>query len=380
MELETPKPKLLHTILLALPMFILTLAPASMGFSPDPLQLIPLAITYLIFNGVFFLILYTGKTDSYRAFLFTLTAVTFPISFILGLYEERGHFMVLTFEDLLGGNTPFCHLGVPQTLLAILTKKVIIFPGTAQTVAMMFFMWIGISLALGRGWCSWGCFWGGWEEGFSRLKKKPWITKFHPYLRYIPFAVLLATVLVSTMTLSPQYCWWICPFKAVSEFLEIANAKIIIQTVIFVTIFLGLVIILPLLSKKRTQCSFLCPFGAMQSLINPITPFSIAIDREKCSGCKRCIKVCPVFSMDETSLQKGKPEVTCIKCGKCIDNCPKGAVSYQIKGTRLGLHTQAKRLLFLYPAFLVLTFIGGQYLSGALYRIMLFITTGSFIK
>ncbi|HEX2953751.1 MAG TPA: 4Fe-4S binding protein, partial [Bacillota bacterium] len=35
--------------------------------------------------------------------------------------------------------------------------------------------------------------------------------------------------------------------------------------------------------KKRTQCSFLCPFGSMQSLINKITPFELRVDREKCS-------------------------------------------------------------------------------------------------
>jgi ferredoxin-type protein NapH len=41
----------------------------------------------------------------------------------------------------------------------------------------------------------------------------------------------------------------------------------LIQNGIFVVLFAALVVVLPLLTKKRTQCSFFCPFGAFQSIL-----------------------------------------------------------------------------------------------------------------
>jgi ferredoxin-type protein NapH len=368
------------SLLLTLPMIALSLVSIFIMEPTDTRKIIPLIIAAVFCNSIFFLILRTGKIDKYRAIIFITMAVTFPVSFILDLFEERGHFMILTFEDMLACATPFCHIGVPQTLLTVVTKKVAIFPGDIETIGEILITWLAITLLLGKGFCSWGCFWGGWEDGFSRIKKKPVIARLNDNLKYIPFAVLLAVVLTSTLTLSPQYCWWLCPFKAVSEFVEVSTLKVIIQTAIFVFLFIVLVIVLPLLTKKRTQCTFLCPFGAMQSLTNKISPFDVRIDKSKCVKCRHCIKSCPILSLDEKSLETGKPGITCVKCGKCIDACPRQAISYHIKGTAVGLNTNGKRLFYLYPAFFLLSLLGIEYISGALYRILLFVTTGSFIN
>jgi ferredoxin-type protein NapH len=368
------------SLLLTLPMLVVSLAPVFMAGLTDYRQIIGLGVAWVFCNLMFFYMLYTGKTDKFRSIIFIAMAVTFPVSFILGLLEERGHFMILTFGDILNCGTPFCHIGIPQTLLTIITNKVVIFPGDIQSIGGMFIGWLAVSLFLGRGFCSWGCFWGGWEDGFSRIKKKPVIDKLYGNLKYVPFAVLLAVVLISALTLSPQYCWWLCPFKAVSEFVEVSTLKIVIQTVIFALLFVGLVIVLPVLTKKRTQCSFLCPFGAMQSFTNKISPYNVRIDKSKCVKCKRCIQSCPLLSLDEKSLETGRTGITCVKCGKCIDACPKKAISYNIKGTTVGMNTNGKRLLYLYPATLILIYFGGQYISGAIYRILLFLTTGSFLN
>ncbi|MTI67026.1 MAG: 4Fe-4S dicluster domain-containing protein [Firmicutes bacterium] len=54
---------------------------------------------------------------------------------------------------------------------------------------------------------------------------------------------------------------------------------------------------------------------------------NITMDKDKCIGCKMCIKVCPhgVFSISE-----GKAFINykdkCIECGACSKNCPKEAI------------------------------------------------------
>jgi polyferredoxin len=88
-------------------------------------------------------------------------------------------------------------------------------------------------------------------------------------------------------------------------------------------LFLILVIIFPVLTKKRTQCGIFCPFGAFQSVVGIISPYRIRKDKTRCILCRRCEKVCPVFAMDEV-----KARIICIRCGSCIDACQKSAIDY----------------------------------------------------
>jgi ferredoxin-type protein NapH len=325
---------------------------------------------------------YTGKTDRYRAILFVTYAVCFILSFITNLLELRGS-MAYTATNIAEGEIPFCHMVIPMIIIPAAFTKTIIFPGSLvegfASIGTMIVFWIGISLALGRGFCGWACFYGGLEDGFSRCRKKAVIKKLNPKWRYIPYAVLLGIVLTSALALSPTYCEWLCPFKTVTEFAAVTNWLILIQTIIFLSLFIGLVIILPILTKRRTQCSFLCPMGAFQSFTNKIDPFEIRVETAKCTQCKLCIKVCPVFGMDETSIAKGKSNLSCVKCGKCVDQCPQQAISFHIKGTPLGRKQNRARMFFLYPAFMVLAAMGGSMMQDAIHRVMLLITTGKLI-
>jgi len=373
-----------RTIILTVMMAVITAIMFSHGKIPqDPKEAIALIVTFLFANTLFFLLIYTGKTDRYRAVYFSTFAVALIISFISHMFEARGS-MSLSEAKVLQCEVPFCHLVIPMTLVPMALTKTIIFPGSLiggyASIASMFVLWIGATLALGRGFCSWGCFYGGLDDGFSRVLKRPVIKKINPKWIYLPFAVLLFVVLTAAAYLSPTYCTWFCPFKAVTEFEAVTSTKILIQTIIFVSLFIGLVIVLPILTKRRTQCAFLCPFGAMQSLTNKINVFDVRIDKEKCVKCKRCIQVCPTLSMSEESLEQGRPRITCMKCGKCIDNCPKGAISYHVKGTDVAGNNRAYRLLFLFAAFLFISIFSSHIIQDGIIRVLKLITTGSMIS
>ena len=368
------------TFLLTLPMMLLTFAMLSHGkISSDPKSILALSATLLFFNALFFMMLYTGKTDKYRSILFITFAICFIVSFISHLIEMRGT-MVLKAQNILEGETPFCHLVIPMTLIPLAFTRTIIFPGTIiggfASVASMFVLWIGASLALGRGFCSWACFFGGLDDGFSRFMKKPLIKKIDAKWTYLPFAVLLVVALISAVMLNPTYCAWLCPFKTVTEFEEVTSFKILIQTIIFISLFIGLVIVLPILTKRRIQCGLFCPFGAFQSFTNKINPFQVRMNHERCVKCKRCIQTCPTFSINEESMNQGKTRFTCMKCGKCIDSCPKEAIYYHVKGTPFNLNLSTYRLLFLYPAFLFLATMAGGNVQDAIVRVIRLVATG----
>jgi len=65
-----------------------------------------------------------------------------------------------------------------------------------------------------------------------------------------------------------------------------------------------------------------CPAGACQSLL------SYTIDPEKCIGCTKCARNCPVNCIAGKVKEPHVIDQTkCIKCGACMANCPVGAIS-----------------------------------------------------
>ncbi len=64
-----------------------------------------------------------------------------------------------------------------------------------------------------------------------------------------------------------------------------------------------------------------CPAGACKKLK------SIVIDKDKCKGCSKCARNCPVGAI--TGVIKQPYEINqdkCIKCGACLSNCAFGAI------------------------------------------------------
>lgn len=337
-------------------------------------------ITFMFFNFLFFMMLYTCRTDRYRATGFIVLALFFALVFIVNLINTRGS-MAFNDSTILSCEIPFCHIVTTMIIIPIVFTQSIIFPGSIlegfAAIGSMLVIVIGVTLALGRGFCSWGCFYGGWDDGTSRILKKPVIKKINPVFRWASFAVLILVALGAAMTLSPTYCDWLCPFKTVTEFEKVTSFTVLLKTIVFVSLFAGLVIILPVLTKKRIQCATFCPMGALCSLTNKANVFDLRIDKEKCTNCMKCVKACPTMSLDEKEVANGKPSMTCMKCGKCIDACSKKAINYHIKGTPLNKNLSWARMLFLFPAFtLLVIFTGGTMQYGITLLIKLF-TTGS---
>ena len=304
----------------------------------------PAAILY----ALFLLFLYVRMTFAenkkmgsgviYRRIFQTVFAVGFCIAFISDLIAERGS-MAITSQAMSNSELPFCHIAIPQVLLPLLVTKNIIFParitGHYASVASMILIWLVCTLTVGRGWCSWICFYGGWEEGFSHVAKKPRIRLLpkNKELREFHFGFFFFIVLASLCQLACIYCEWFCPFKLVTEFSPVDSIPSLIATIMFVGLFIGLVVVLPILTKKRTQCSSLCPFGAFASLTDRFSIFQMKIDTEKCSGCMKCASACPFSAIDIKTIQekKGHPEITCAKCGECVSVCPNKAISYDFR-------------------------------------------------
>jgi len=364
-----------RSVLTALPMFFLTFFFLSGGkpdFS-DTAKTLAFLITFLFLNGCFFLMLYKGKTDRYRAIIFILFALFLSFTFIRNMVDIRQS-VSFSRADMVECNIPFCHLVIPMMIIPAALTKSIIFPGSIingfANISMMMVLWMGATLALGRGFCSWGCFYGGWDDGFSRIRKKPAIKRIGDQWKWMPFAVLLLVMISAALTLIPTYCDWICPFKTVTEYEKVTSVESLAKTVVFAGLFLGLVVVLPVLTKKRTQCSFLCPLGALNSLSNAINVFVVRVRKDRCTECGKCVSVCPVFAMNIDDIRAGKISTFCVKCGKCIDACTKEALHFGIRGVEAGKLVNFSRNLFLYTSFLFLAVFSGGTIQYGLQLIL----------
>ncbi len=345
------------SLLYTLPMFILTFMFMTGGkpdFSETSTTLAVL-VSFLLVNILYFLMHYSGKTDKYRAVLFIIFALTLSFSLIRNMIAVR-HSMSFSGADILECKIPFCHLVIPMMIIPAVFSKSIIFPGSIlngfANISSMVVLWSVATIVLGRGFCSWGCFYGGWDDGFSRLRKKRMVRNISGIWKWMPFAVLLMVVITAGLSLVPTYCDWICPFKAVTEFEQVTSVETAAKAGIFFSLFAGLVVILPVVTKKRTQCSYLCPLGAVNSLSNKITPFTIKIDKNMCTECYRCVEVCPLFALSKENIKDGRVSVLCSKCGKCVDACPKNAIHFGIRGIPAGSMKNFSRNIFLFISFL----------------------------
>lgn len=367
-----------RSLLLTLPIILWTLLMFSSSFrQPNRAVQIAAVITSIFMIALFFMMMRTSSTYRWRRWFFVALGILFPVGFIHTVMVIRGT-MGIPIEEMIAGRTPFCYLPIPLLILPAAFTKSVVFPGSilpgggmsGSGMAAMAGIWLAMTLVLGKGWCSYACFFGGIEEGMASLPLRAKLRKIDPRWRYGPWAVLLAMVLLSLALFEPAYCMWLCPFKAVSEYVAARNSVGMLQNGIFVALFAGLVIALPLLTKKRTQCAFFCPFGAFQSIFNKTSVFEVKIDPARCSPCVLCKTACPTMSLTEDSIVRGETLMSCMKCGACVDVCPKEAAVWHVKGTELAANPERARLLFLYAAWGMAVMFGGTIIAEGLATIL----------
>ena len=184
----------------------------------------------------------------------------------------------------------------------------------------------------GRHFCGYACAFGSFGdavyEGFSLIwmrcfhkKKKPALSERMVHRLQKVKYIVLALILLSCLTgvygkLTGTSPWDVFSMITAGRF---PNSKYLAGIVILVLIMVGMC------TQERFFCQFLCPMGAVFSLM-PVLPFSvIKRNRENCiPNCKACNLVCPA-NLEIPSDKEGDNATSgeCFSCGKCIGKCPK---------------------------------------------------------
>jgi ferredoxin len=278
-----------------------------------------------------FRILRTGRVNHIRRGIFILSGIAFTIVYSLGHQIHRGS--ILMSEQILNttGTAP-CPITIPFVVPPYALLHKLIFSTTEAQLLSVVFMWLGLALILGRGWCSWICFFGWIDQFFSSLLKEPVIKieRVPEALKLFPYALMLFLILASLTILHPIFCDYMCPLRMIYDPPTVNTTVEWILALIFVTCGLIFLVIGPLLTKKRIFCSYICPLIPLNSIAGLISPFKVKVDTSRCKDCGLCIKSCELGAITRESLAKGGTTIECSRCGKCMDICPAGAIGYRL--------------------------------------------------
>lgn len=193
-----------------------------------------------------------------------------------------------------------------------------------------------LGVLAGRMACGWLCPFGLIQELLHRLPSPkiflPIWTRWIKYLVLAVFVLLLPALATDAFGLgAPYFCKWLCPAGTLEAAIPLSIVNTDIRGAlgaIFTWRLTWLLLIITLsIAVHRFFCQTLCPLGAIYSLFNRVSFFSIKHDRSRCSNCGSCAGAC--YLRLPATAGPNHPE--CIRCLKCVNSCPTGAMSWEIQ-------------------------------------------------
>ncbi|MDV3426189.1 MAG: FMN-binding protein [Bacillota bacterium] len=216
--------------------------------------------------------------------------------------------------------------GVYQMILKGNFNFIQAFPGIFELVTILF-----ITIVLGRFFCGWVCVFGAYNDLIHEISKKVFKIKFKvnenldivlKYLKYL----ILAIIMVFAWTLGGSILGSASPWEAFAQITDIS----LVLSDFAVGLLLLLLITVGAMFVERFFCRYLCPLGAVFTIISKISIFKIRKPNDKCGKCRICTNNCsmgiPLYNVN--SVRGGE----CINCLKCKEVCPRKNISANIAG------------------------------------------------
>jgi hypothetical protein len=236
--------------------------------------------------------------------------------FGLFMRRRRWRFVSLAFSMVYLG----FFLGLCPCTIGAMQNLVLHFGDAKEYLAQFIILAIPIvsTFFLGRLYCGWVCPMGAVQQFLYRkdlaLKLPDGLGPKLKKLRFVVLGAIMIAALYSGTT----------AFAEVDPFKSLFNAQIApVPTTLLAILVIGSVFIF------TPWCRFLCPMGAVLSVVGRLARRKISFNAE-CKSCGACAR----SFCDYKTITPGKPlplleQHECAMCGECISRCPRKGLEYE---------------------------------------------------
>lgn len=197
-----------------------------------------------------------------------------------------------------------------------------------------------VGAVVGRMACGWICPFGLLQEYLYKIPspklKIPRFLTYGKFLFLFLMVILMPAFLVNEFGIGePYFCKFVCPAGTLEAGIPLPLLKPQLRSqlgslymfkLFILFFFLGWMVV-----SQRAFCRTTCPLGALYSLFNRLSLYSMSWNATTCIQCDTCYKQCPMG----LKVYEGPNAGDCIRCLKCRDECPTGSIAYSHRS----LHT-----------------------------------------
>jgi ferredoxin-type protein NapH len=193
----------------------------------------------------------------------------------------------------------------------------------------VFLLWL---LLGGRTFCSWVCPYhllAEWAEYLHLWLVKKKLIRNHPFNRKVRGLFYLVFALLALLT-------------GYTVFETISPTGILSRALVYgpgvALIWVALLLLFEVFYSRRAWCRYVCPIGVTYGVVGLASPIRVKYNAEACHHEGDCRKVCLVPHVLDLTIRGAAHDVNqdvgadCTRCGMCVDVCPTGSLTYQIKG------------------------------------------------
>ncbi|MCX8128852.1 MAG: 4Fe-4S binding protein [Clostridia bacterium] len=217
-----------------------------------------------------------------------------------------------------------------------------------------------LCILFGRFFCGWFCAFGSLNDFLYLISSKVFGKRFtisplaDALLKYLKYAILLFIFgFVWTLKLLPSenYSPWLA-FDQITQ----APGIFFVRPAAYILL---LLILIGSMFVERFFCKYLCPLGAVLSIISRLRFVEISKQvSSNCSSCSVCKSKCPMnINLDDMEQQKSGE---CIDCLKCIDYCPKDNIKIHFLCRNI---TRSKYITFA-ALTIIFSYLSSSYISS----------------
>lgn len=188
-----------------------------------------------------------------------------------------------------------------------------------------------MTILMGRWFCGWICAFGAYNDLVYFISKKIFKGKYKvdekvdSILKYAKYVILLFIIIVS-WTFGSNILESTSPWDAFGQITDVSTvfSSLLIGLILLILITIGAAFI------ERFFCRYLCPLGAIFSIISKLGIVKINKPKADCGKCRACTINCSMgLNLYKVDGVKGGD---CINCLNCTEVCPRGNANINVLG------------------------------------------------